>query len=347
MQVPETTDAPGSIPADDGTASGAGAAETETAGACRPWRWALVAGKVALIALVLLLVGRHVYANWSRLAARDWDLRPGAMILAFGAFLIALFYRGGIWYLQVRNTHLCPPKWPTIAGDLVAKLGTYLPGKVWAVLGRAYFLSRNTSISMLSASAFSTVSQVCIIVAGAACGLLAAPLLVPAGYGWIMAASGLICLSGLVFVAAPRFFAGFADRALGLIGRGPMKVDMSSSQLAWWITLSISSVLLSGLTFALFVATFQPIGLGDIASLVGCFALAGVAGLLAFFAPGGLGVREGVIMVVLTPMMGPETAIVVSLAYRLWLTLGQLTCAGIGLVILKRMAIPLPNERNH
>jgi len=64
--------------------------------------------------------------------------------------------------------------------------------------------------------------------------------------------------------------------------------------------------------------------------------MAGVAGLLAIFAPAGLGVREGVLMIILPGVIGTEAAIVVSLASRIWFTAAELICAGVGWVVLRR-----------
>lgn len=51
--------------------------------------------------------------------------------------------------------------------------------------------------------------------------------------------------------------------------------------------------------------------------------------ILAVFPPGGLGVREGVLGIWLTPFMGPRRAIIVLAGSRLLLTATELVAAAI------------------
>jgi hypothetical protein len=65
-----------------------------------------------------------------------------------------------------------------------------------------------------------------------------------------------------------------------------------------------------------------PIGLAT-----GAFALAYTAGLLALFAPGGILVREGVLVALLSPSLGAGPALAIGLGSRLILTLVELVVA--------------------
>ena len=58
--------------------------------------------------------------------------------------------------------------------------------------------------------------------------------------------------------------------------------------------------------------------------------LAQVAGFVALFAPAGIGVCEGVLIIGLQGMMGTGPAIVVTVVTRLWQTALDLTMAGAG-----------------
>ena len=66
---------------------------------------------------------------------------------------------------------------------------------------------------------------------------------------------------------------------------------------------------------------------------IGVFAGGYVVGLLAVFAPGGIGVREFVYIAALTPSLGVGGAIVVSVASRLLLTATEIIAALIGLAL--------------
>jgi len=55
-----------------------------------------------------------------------------------------------------------------------------------------------------------------------------------------------------------------------------------------------------------------------------------VAGIIAVFAPGGLGVREAAMVILLSPVTGPAPALLLAIASRLWLVaLEILTALGV------------------
>jgi uncharacterized membrane protein YbhN (UPF0104 family) len=64
---------------------------------------------------------------------------------------------------------------------------------------------------------------------------------------------------------------------------------------------------------------------------VGLFALGYLLGWLALFAPGGVGVRELALVGLLTPVLGSASALAVTLASRVALTLTELAAALVGL----------------
>jgi uncharacterized membrane protein YbhN (UPF0104 family) len=66
---------------------------------------------------------------------------------------------------------------------------------------------------------------------------------------------------------------------------------------------------------------------------IGVFAAGYIAGFLALFAPGGLGVRELVYIALLTPSIGAGAAVAVSVASRLLLTGTELVAALAGLTL--------------
>ena len=62
------------------------------------------------------------------------------------------------------------------------------------------------------------------------------------------------------------------------------------------------------------------------------FAAGYITGLLALFAPGGVGVREAVFIALLAPSVGSGGAIVLGVASRVLLTLTEIAAALLGLL---------------
>lgn len=59
----------------------------------------------------------------------------------------------------------------------------------------------------------------------------------------------------------------------------------------------------------------------------GVFGISAIMGILAIFAPSGLGVREGIILAGLMLIMPESDAAVISVISRLWQTIAELTLA--------------------
>ena len=86
-------------------------------------------------------------------------------------------------------------------------------------------------------------------------------------------------------------------------------------------TLGLHSVasIVGGAGNAVFAMALVPeLQVSDFLYLMAAFGLAGVAGMVAIFAPAGLGVREGVLLVMLAVVMSPAAAIIVAVVGRLF-----------------------------
>jgi hypothetical protein len=66
---------------------------------------------------------------------------------------------------------------------------------------------------------------------------------------------------------------------------------------------------------------------------LGGYALAWSVGFLIIFFPGGIGPREWALIAVLAPVMSSASALVVALASRVVMSVGDLAWAGVGLAI--------------
>jgi hypothetical protein len=90
----------------------------------------------------------------------------------------------------------------------------------------------------------------------------------------------------------------------------------------------------------------------DVPVVVAAYAAAYAVGFLALLTPAGLGVREGVLVVALAPVLPAGPALVVALLSRLWMMLVELAGAAVAHLVARRSATPDPpdpgtRERGH
>jgi uncharacterized membrane protein YbhN (UPF0104 family) len=62
--------------------------------------------------------------------------------------------------------------------------------------------------------------------------------------------------------------------------------------------------------------------------LTGALGISSTLGLIAVFAPSGLGVREGALVYLLSFMMATPVAVIISILTRIWLTLIEIGLIG-------------------
>jgi uncharacterized membrane protein YbhN (UPF0104 family) len=83
-----------------------------------------------------------------------------------------------------------------------------------------------------------------------------------------------------------------------------------------------------GVGFYLFVDSIFPVSPHQILFLTGALAFSSILGLIAIFAPSGLGVREGTLVYLLSYIMPGSVAVVISVLTRIWMTLIEIGLIG-------------------
>ena len=127
-------------------------------------------------------------------------------------------------------------------------------------------------------------------------------------------------LTALIFILAAVFF---YQRRIRVI------LQCSLTQQTLHTMFSISSTLrligsylllwgLLGIAFFLFIKSLAVVKFSQFLMVTGIYAIAWGIGFLSFVTPSGLGVREGVLSLLLTIIMPPATAMLVALLSRLW-----------------------------
>ena len=194
----------------------------------------------------------------------------------------------------------------------------YIPGKIWTILGRATRIkSENYPVHELSV--ISLKEQLVFIWVGLAISIV--PMIVYYGSSkitWLVfllfAAITLMLLSRFIQQVAGKVFKKLFKRQLGLPGlRFKEFLNIMVYCLVCWIIWIVAFFFLIRSVYP--EASF---------TLAFAFPMSAVLGLLAIVVPGGIGVREGLMVGFLT-LMGLEIqlATTISLLSRLWFVIGE------------------------
>lgn len=211
-----------------------------------------------------------------------------------------------------------------------AELGKYIPGKLWIILGRAGYISENYSYKLKDTSYVSFYTQILTIWTGlliGAAGFLFIP--VPAKWTTVFI-TGFVVLTLILFVPSLQdYFLKISNILfkknieLPVIRVGELIRLMPYFLFDWFIRIAGFAFLLAALSPDYLKLLFLP-----------GYPLSITLGILAVIAPGGLGVREGVLIFWLHQGgLSVETATTISLITRLWMLFGELVIFALSFIL--------------
>jgi glycosyltransferase 2 family protein len=139
-------------------------------------------------------------------------------------------------------------------------------------------------------------------------------------------APAVVLAAGLV---APQKVLTAVARLMRRLGVGRLTAVRVDRQLAVGVTVRYAVVV--ALRVVVAVALYRTVGgdVGEWPAVAGAWALGQLAGQLAIFAPGGLGVREGATALVLAPAIGPAAALLLVALIRLAELVAELLTFGL------------------
>jgi uncharacterized membrane protein YbhN (UPF0104 family) len=295
------------------------------------------------IGLLLVVVGLAVWgvaSQWTAVQAALHKLSAWHVIGAAGCVLGGLGCMMLAWRALLADLGSRLPLPAAIRVMFIGQLGKYVPGAVWAVaaqveLARDYDVPRRRSVTA-SLVGMATTLVVALVMTGVMLPLTSSGAV--RKYWWVLAITPLAiaCLH-------PRVVKFALNLVLRVARREPLEQVNSLPGMARALGWTLCGWIFYGLHAWLLISSFDHGSTLHVLALsFGAYALAWSVGFLIIFFPGGLGPREAVLVAVLSPVMPAASALIVALASRMVMTLGDLIWAGCGLIIGHRRVTPVP-----
>jgi len=274
------------------------------------------------------LAVRSLARNWDQLRAQplDWSIEPGWLILS--AMVVWLMYGLLIaaWRIMLTGWGRGLDFWSAARIWTVSSLGKYLPGKVWAVAGMAVMAQR-AGVGAGPATASAIILQVLAIGTGAAVAALTGWSSLRSAYPG--AEGGLLVLLLLSLLAVGVLLRPDWVRRLVRIAAPDVSVSLTPPAGAVAFGLVANTIAWIGYGGALWLLArgLLPGAALGLMPAIAVFTASYLAGFLALFAPGGIGVREGVFILMLQGPIGIGAATALAVASRVLLTITELGAA--------------------
>ena len=297
--------------------------------------------KWIIVVPIFIFLGNIVWENWNQVKEASFTFRFFPLVLSTLIFAFSYFIQIWAWYLITFNLKIAIPFHETLASWFYSQLGKYLPGKVWILLSRFYFYESKgkSRTAIMIAFYFETITMVM------AAGLIFLVSLLFSSdihsfylgksHPWLP----FLIILPLLFLH-PKVLQRAINRALTYLNREPISISMSYADVLWILAVCLLCWVMGGVGFYLFIDSVFIVSGKHILFLTGALAISSILGLVAVFAPSGLGVREGFLVYLLSSIMPSSVAVILSVLTRLWVTFIE-----IGLVTVVYLAGKLKRKR--
>ena len=110
-----------------------------------------------------------------------------------------------------------------------------------------------------------------------------------------------------------------------LVKNASLSVSLIASHALLWLC--------QGLAFFLFVKSLSPMRWADAGGITAIYAFAWIVGFLSFLTPGGLGIREGLLGLLLANYMPAPKATLIAMLSRLWMLSAEMVLAALAFLL--------------
>lgn len=279
-----------------------------------------------LYAVLLFMLGAYLWRNVSEIRRYDFDLDIPVFLVCVLVVALSYLFNALLWKKFAGIYAVNTPFMHAARAWYQSQLGKYIPGKVSLVLFRlnAYPQSLRTRVALASVYEYiASQAASCLIIFIA---LSLAPQALPA-YIRIGALAGIaVCLVMLM----PVFFVPVVNRAFRLIGHEPLENAPAYRHMLVFVSLYVVNLLLQSVGFYFVLAALTPMDINLAITAAGIYQAAALVGVFAFFAPAGIGVREGIMLLGLSLLAVPEPAAIVAVILMRLVTVAvELALAGV------------------
>lgn len=291
--------------------------------------------KISFGVLVVIFLAWYFYKNWDDFSEKIMNVNIGVFIVSMLFYFVYKITLASLFhYITVIND--CSIRYDkAICAYLFSILGKYIPGKVFMLAARlTYYKEEDAPISKVTVCFF--IENVCTLL-GAAMLFIVSLFFFPnellENYKWIT-----ILLIVAFFVCIHPKIINWVLKLIGKIFKKNLEIPMKYSQMLKVVLMFIGNWLIVGMGFFILTKSIYPaVEWSQMLYCAGIYGVSAIMGILAIFAPSGLGVREGIILAGLMLIMPESDAMVVSVVSRLWQTIAELILVAIAFVFTRVM----------
>ncbi len=278
--------------------------------------------KTVFLIAVFVFMGRYFYKNWDDIRNLDIKLKPGvfiASVLLYFAYKLTL---ASLWH-YITWLDKASIRYPdAITAYLYSILGKYIPGKVFMLAARipAY---EEQGVTMRKVTVCFLLENVCTLL-GAGFLFLISLFFFPNDLLSRYMFAVVIFVIAFFICINPKIINFFLRIVGKLVKKNDMEIPFSYFQMIKVVLLFIANWLIVGTGFYMLTCSIFPVPMSQWLYVGGIYGLSAIIGIISIFAPSGIGVREGILIMGLNLIMPDEYSVIISIVSRIWATVAEL-----------------------
>lgn len=277
-------------------------------------------GGILLAVIILGFMGKEFIQNWQDIRPYLENIKIGVLGIAIGLYAIAFLATGYNWaYLLWRMDNRIGRR-EYLHIHMVSALARYIPGGIWNIVGKAYMCTEKgveksaTTASMILEYVFQILSSGLFL-------LFFLPVLMQELFTPILTWVFLFIVI-LIIMLLP-WMVRIGIRILGNVFHEDLSNMQMKNQYVYQILAQYVGVwLFTGFGLIILVRAFEKINGIQGLYLMLSYPISWVAGFLSP-SPNGMGVREGVLQLLLGESYSYELLLLITLTTRIWTILGE------------------------
>ena len=284
--------------------------------------------KQILASIVLIVAFGFIFhqliTGWQIIEAFEWDFSPGWLALSIACLCVNFLMNAAV-FRWIAGALEQPIKfWTSFYIVFTSQIGRYVPGKIWIFLSQIY-LAEKLGIKRAAVAS----AGIYHLIIGSLSGMVVLAVLLCAGFSqfaspWVYAIGATAMM--LIFLFAPSLAEKPLNALLKKAGKSPIQLVIPGKTIVLLMLWLPVAWFFNAAAFAALIKSVTAFDLSMFPAVAAIFIGSYLAGLFAFFIPGGLGVREGLITSLLPVILGVAMPVAGALALlsRLVITLVEI-----------------------
>ena len=287
----------------------------------------------SIIVVVFFFLIRNLVLNWSKIPFEKLHVDVSLLVLSFCALIVYFIIYSKSWQ-AIMQALGAPITFPQSTWMIATtQIGKYLPGKVWYIVGRVY-VGKKANLEGKKLTISMVLELGLVYITGGI--IFAFTTLIAGEYETIWLIITILLTIAAIIILHPRILGYVSNFFLRIMKKPEIQLTLTYKQIAQISVYFFGIWIAQIIGFYLLISAIFPVSFFGIFKVASAYALAWMSGSVAVFAPAGLGVREGMMTLLLSSILPTPLAIAISFIARIWVTIFEFSLFFVGLIIRRK-----------